>query len=306
MILAEEDVKKLLTCTEFFMNHVHWVQQSFNLQPDRGHYGACINYVDLQEYRDEFCDELINTVSEWVYSQKKAAKIIADNIGNGRNSQNAQAAFVQHAFKKFRNRDNRELFIQGQFGELLLFNFLQSFFSAVPLMRKMSITTSPGMERYGVDALHYSRKGTKHLIYLGEGKTYASKYKFAAAFEDAVNSILKTYVDHRKELDLYIWDDFIDDDLINIAHSYKQGTLEEVEVHLVAVIVYNETKRIAKKSEEQIKADIMNIISERGKDLERKIFKVIEPGLHPRLNYIILPVWELDELLRTFQTKLGK
>jgi len=303
--ISMADIQRLLTCTRQLMNHVYWVQESFNLLPDKQHYGTCINHVDLQEFRDEFCKELVNTVPEWVYSQRKAATIIDDYIQAGRTPLNASAALNQLAYSKFRSRDGREIFLQGQFGELLLFNFLQSFFAAVPLLRKMPITTAPGMERNGADAIHYSFKENKHLIFLGESKTYSSDYQFARAFRESLESILQNYKNHRKELDLYIYDHFIDDELMQIARAYKEGTLENVEIHLVSIIVYNETRTIVKRSEAQIKADIMNVIRSRGQRLDRKMFELIEPGLHPRFNYIILPIWELQQLIETFQRRLG-
>jgi len=288
------------------MNHVHWVQQSFNLLPNREHYGACINYIDLQEYRTEFCQELVNTIPEWVYSQKKASEILNQMILEGRNITNAQTALTTSTFSKFRNRDGRELFTQGQFGELLLFNFLQSFFTAVPLLRKMPITTSSEMERFGADAIHYSYKENKHLFYLGEAKTYSSKYKFNIAIKDAIDSILNAYNNFRKELGLYVYDSFIDDSLLEIASAYKNGTLENAEIHLVSIITYCETKSLNKSSESQIKQDIIKTIEERGQAVERDCFSVIADGLRPRFNYIILPVWELDKLIGDFQKLLGK
>lgn len=306
MTTKEEEIEKLFSCTKMFMNHVYFVQQSFNLLPDNKHYGTCINYMDLQEFRDEFCNELVNTISEWVYSQKKAAEIIDLMIKEGRSSQNAQSTLTTESFKKFRNHSTDKLLVQGQFGELLLFNFLQSFFHCVPLLRKMPITTSVEMERFGADAVHYKLEGDKNLFYLGEAKTYISKYKFAVAFEDAIDSILNTYKEHRKELGRYVYDSFIDDSLIQVATEYKNGTLKNVEVNLVSVITYCETEMVEKKSEPQIKADIIKIIEERGKALDRKIFDKIDKGLHPRFNYIILPVWELDELLEQFKKLIGK
>lgn len=306
MPITKEEIEKLISCTKMFMNHVHWVQQSFNLLPDKNHYGTCINHVDLQEYRDEFCDELVNTISEWVYSQQKAAEVIDKMIAEGRSYQNAQNTLTTEAFRKFRNHSTDKLLIQGQFGELLLFNFLQSFFKCVPLLRKMPITTSVEMERFGADAIHYSLDGDKNLIYLGEAKTYISKYKFATAFEDAIDSILKTYAEHRKEIGRYVYDSFIDDSLIQVATDYKNGKLTNVELQLVSIITYCENQKIEKKSESQIKADIIKIIEERGKALDRKIFDKIDAGLHPRFNYIILPVWELDKLLEQFQKLIGK
>lgn len=306
MPISEAEIEKLISCTKMFMNHVHFVQQSFNLLPNNKHYGTCINYIDLQEYRDEFCSELVNTISEWVYSQKKAAEVIDIMIDEGRSFQNAQNTLTTEAFKKFRNHSTDKLLVQGQFGELLLFNFLQSFFKCVPLLRKMPITTSIEMERFGADAIHYKYKDNKNLFFLGEAKTYTSKYKFDTALEDAISSILKTYKEHRKELGRYVYDSFVDDNLIEVAKDYKNGTLKDVELHLVSVITYCENKKIDKKSEKQIKEDIIKIIEERGKEVDRKLFTIIDVGLHPRFNYIILPVWELDVLLEQFKKLIGK
>lgn len=306
MSISEKEIEKLITCTQMFMNHVHWVQHSFNLIPERGHYGTCINYVDRQEYRDEFCRELINTIPEWVYSQKKAAQVLDSLLADGRSQLNAQATLTTLTFEKFRSRDDRTLFIQGQFGELLLFNFLQSFFKCVPLLRKMPITTSLEMERFGADAIHYKYEKNKNYFFLGEAKTYTKAYGFNSAINDAIQSILKTYRDHRKELGMYIYDSFIDDSLIEIAKNYKNGILKNVEVHLVSVITYCENKKLNKENEDQIKSDIINIISERCGRIDKKNFKDIEEGLYPRFNYIIFPVWELDELLIKFQKHIGK
>jgi hypothetical protein len=306
MAITEEEIEKLITCTKMFMNHVHWVQQSYNLLPDNKHYGTCINYIDRQEYRDEFCRELVNTIPEWVYSQTKAASVLDALIAEGRSQQNAQTALTTLTFDKFRNSSTEKLLIQGQFGELLLFNFLQSFFKSIPLLRKMPITTSVEMERFGADAIHYRYKDNKNLFYLGEAKTYTSKYKFNVAIEDAIGSIVKTYSEHRRELGRYIYDSFIDDALIEITKGYKNGTLKDVEVHLVSVITYCENQSIDKNSEKQIKEDIIKIIEKRGKAVDRELFSSIDAGLHPRFNYIILPVWELDELLNQFQKLIGK
>jgi len=303
--LSERDVENLLTCTRHFMDHVYWVQESFNLLPDKEHYGTCINYVDLQEVREDFCKELVRTVPDWVYSQPKAKAIFDRYTQEGRTFANASAALVQLATSKFRARDSRATFLQGQFGELLLFNFLQTFFRAVPLLRKMPIATSPAMERNGADAIHYGRRDDMHLFFLGEAKTYTSDYQFTTAFRKAVESILTSYRNHRAELEWYMYDDFIDDALLDTAKAYKAGHLKPVEIHLVSIIVYNETTRLNRNNEAQIKEDIMNTIRKKGRDLERDIFEIIEPGLLPRFNYIILPIWELEELVQTFQQKIG-
>lgn len=303
--LAEDEVNKLLSATVPLMRHVHVVQESFELLPDKLHVGACINYMDLQECREEFCQELINTVLDWVYSQDKAKTIMDKLRDEGRTDSNAQIALFQHAKRKFRSPDRRSLRLQGQFGELLIFNFLQHLFKSAPLLRKMPITTSTGMERHGADAIHYATSGGKHLLFLGESKTYTAAHQFGAAFKKAMESILETYRNHRQELDLYIYEDFLNEQLQEIAAAYKNGRLTDAEVHMVALVVYNETSNLAKKSESQIKEDIVKIIRERSSKLDRSIFNSIDANLLPRLNYIIMPVWKLDELIQLFQNKLG-
>ena len=55
----------------------------------------------------------------------------------------------------------------------------------------MPITTSVEMERFGADAIHYKYENGKNLFYLGEAKTYSSKYQFNTAIGDAIESIIK-------------------------------------------------------------------------------------------------------------------
>jgi hypothetical protein len=303
-----KDLKSLLTTTHMLMNHVYHVQHPFNLIPVKDHYGTCINYIDLQECRDEFCEELLNTVTEWVYSQQKAQEMIATfRTDQTRSERNAWKKFGQYAMNKFRDRDGRDIHLQGQFGELLLFNFIQHFFSAVPLLRKMPIALATATERLGADAIHYKKDGKKNLFILGEAKTYTSEYKFKSAFEDALESILKTYNTHRKEIGSYVYDDFIEEPLKAIAQGYINNTIKNAEVHLVSIIVYHETKSINKTSEKAIKRQIMQTIAERGQALDREVFNIIPKGLHPRFHYIIMPVWNLDEFLKDkFQPKIGK
>jgi hypothetical protein len=162
------------------------------------------------------------------------------------------------------------------------------------------------MERYGADAIHYNYDGDKNLFYLGEAKTYSSKYKFNTAIKDAIESILNTYNNHRKEIKTYVYDSFIDDKLISIASRYINGTLTNAEIHLVSIITYCETDKIEKHNEAQIKSDIIKAIESKGSSVDKKIYDIIDAGLHPRFNYIVFPVWELDELLKEFQKLIGK
>lgn len=287
------------------MHHVHWVEQTFDVVPNKNHIATCINFVDRQEFRVEFCRELINTIPDWIYSKRKSKELL-DKLIARRGVANASAELSSICFDKFRDRNPKKLFTQGQFGELLLFNFLQKFHSAVPLLRKMPITTGTSLERNGADAIHYTLSSDKkHLFFLGESKAYTAG-TFYSATKKAVESILKTYEEHRKEIGLYIYDDFLEDELQKIADSYKNGTLKNVEVHLVSIIIFNETDIFDKTDETQIKADIIKIIEERCKKIDKKIFNAIDKGLYPRFNYIFFPIWELEKLIENFQIGIGR
>jgi hypothetical protein len=171
----------------------------------------------------------------------------------------------------------------------------------------MPIALSTATERLGADAIHYRKSDKKHLFILGEAKTYTSKYSFKAAFTNALKSILNTYNTHRKEIGSYVYDDFIEADLMDIARAYKNNTIAGAEVHLVSIIIYHENKAITKSNEDDIKRQIMKVIAERGKALERNVFDVIPRELHPRFHYIILPIWDLESLLKNkFEPKIGK
>ena len=299
--ITKEKIDELLTHTKSLINHIYWFKHDLNLQPSKEHIGAAINYTDIQERKDDFLKELVNTVVSWVYSKAKAKQILDDrlaivNFDNG----NASSFLTTQAFSKFRPGQP-----QGQFGELLLFNFIQYFFMAVPLLRKQRITTSLGHERYGADAIHFKKDGNKNILILGESKCYKSKYKFNAAFKTSLESIINSFNTFSKELNLYTYDDFIETELENIAKSYKANTLPDVHFELVCLIAYNENKVLTGNNEKDIKQSIISIIEERCSDLEGSCFDTIDRKIIDRINYVIFPIWDMDKLLTEFQTLVG-
>ena len=208
--LNEDDINARLTPNDALFNNIYIIQQDFNIIPHKdGHYGACIDYQDISELRNEFLTELYNSIVDWVYSSDKYRELKEAAMSMGRSEAAAFAEVQKKAHEKFRGNHNiEELLMQGQFGELILFHFIQRCQKAVPLVRKMKLATSASHERFGADAIHFKYENGKPLIILGEAKTYTSKYKFNVAFEDAVNSILITYENRKKELGLYVHEDW--------------------------------------------------------------------------------------------------
>ena len=299
--ITEEMINELITHTQSLINHIYWFKQDFNILPTKEHIGTAITYTDILERNDDFLNELVNTVAAWVYSKSKSKKIIDERMAvvNG-DVANASSFLTTQAFSKFRPGHP-----QGQFGELLLFNFIQYFFKAVPLLRKQRITTSVGHERFGADAIHYKKDCNRNIFILGESKCYESKYKFKDAFEKSLVSIETTSRNLNKELQLYTYDDFIEGELEIIAKKYKMNTLSNVNFELVCLIAYNENKKLKGNNEKEIKESIESIIKERCCDLNFNCFDKIDDKIIAKINYVIFPIWKLDELLMDFQRVVG-
>lgn len=299
----EKYIKNHLINNDSLFNYIYVIEQNFDTVPNtHNHYGASINYQDLKELRQEFLDELYDSIVDWVYSSEKYKELKDIAISNGKTDAAASNEISRRASEKFRATKNSDnILIQGQLGELLLFHFIQRLQGAVPLLRKMKITTSPEHERFGADAIHFKYEKEKPIIILGEAKTYTSNYKFNQAFEDAITSILKTYDNHRKEINLYVHEDFLEPEMNKIAEQYINNKLENVEVHLVCIVVYNETSDIKGNSREEIIQKITNVIENKYANFDKKKIDTETNSILKRITYIVFPIWKLDELAKTFQ-----
>lgn len=303
--IQEKDILKRLITSDALFNDIHIINQKFNILPDdKLHYGASIDYQDIQELRKDFLNDLVDTIIDWIYSSDKYSSLKALETDKGKSEATAHSTILRKAKQKFRKSSNDTLLVQGQFGELLLFHFIQKCLKSIPLLRKMKITTSSQHERFGADAIHYKVEGNKNIIVLGEAKTYSSKYKFNAAFEDAIDSILNTYNTHRDELNLYVHEDFLDNEMNAIAEAYLEKKLKNVEVRLVCIIVYNETNNIKVTNESDIRKQIKKIIESRYSAFDNKKIMIEKNLILKRITYIVFPIWKLDELLMEFQQQV--
>jgi|BarGraIncu00222A_1022003.scaffolds.fasta_scaffold15746_2 hypothetical protein len=299
--LKPTDVESLLVKTEAFINTMYYVHDDFTLIPKKDHIGTIINYSDLQQMRNDFVEEMIHTVVKYVYSEEEQNKIIGVFTNEGRDKSAAYSKLTRKATQKFR-RDH----IKGQFSELLLFNLLQYHFKAVPLLRKMPITTNPKLERNGADAFHISHQNGKYILYLGEAKTYNRETSsLRSALKDSISSILEHYNNHRNELNLYIYEDFIPNELEKIADNYINGKLKDIEIHLVCMITYDNKKDVNGNCREELINSEISSITEETKKIKKDVFREIPSILIPRINYIIFPIKNMNELIEVFEKNLG-
>lgn len=304
--MEEKDILKRLIKSDSLFKMIHVVTQKYDILPNnKEHMGAFIEYQDINELREDFLDELADSIIDWIYSSEKFIQLKKLAMKRGKTEAAATQEVGRRARQKFRgNRTSENLLIQGQMGELLLFQFIQHCLHAVPLLRKMRIMTSKSHERFGADAIHYKIENGKNIIVLGEAKTYTSEYKFNEAFEDALNSILNTYNNHRGELRLYVHEDFLDEEMNLIAEQYLNNTLERAEVQLVSIITYNEITQLKKDSENNIKKQIEQIIERKYQKFDNSKIDIYNNPILTRITYIVFPVWDLKDLAERFQNMI--
>lgn len=304
--MDEKDILKRLVQNDALFRKIHVITQTYDILPnDKEHIGAYIEYQDINELREDFLEELTDSIVDWIYSSEKFNELKQKAISKGKTEAAATQEVGRKAKQKFRaNHNSDKLLIQGQLGELLLFHFIQRCMKAVPLLRKMNITTSSEHERFGADAIHYKVEKEKNILILGEAKTYTSAYKFTEAFSDALESIVNTYKKHRSELNLYVHEDFLDVEMNAVAEEYLNNTLDNVEIQLVSIITYNETTQLKIEKEEEIKSQIEEVIENRYKQYDKRKIDITNNPILKRITYIVFPVWDLKDLAERFQNMI--
>ena len=302
--MTAEEIERRLIENDALFNNILVIEQDFDIIPrDKPHLGASITFQDIRPLRKSFLEQLVDTVVDWVYGSEKYKELRDQFKKSGKSDAAAASEIIRKASQKFRKSDDT-LLAQGQLGELLLFHFIQRYKKAIPILRKMPITTSSAHERYGADAIHYKIENGKNIIILGEAKAYTSKYKFGAAFEDAVKSILSTYDGIRDEMNLYLHEDFLDKEVDAVAEAFLSNTLPNVEMNRVCLVMYSENERIILNSENEIKEQIERIIEQRYNSFDNGKIDIENNPILKRVTYIVFPVWEFDALAKEFQDML--
>jgi hypothetical protein len=291
------DIESLLPKMEAFMRTLYHVKLDFEIKPQKQHIATCIDYSDLLQLRPEFTKELLASVTRFVYSRAKSKQIV-NVLTTEHELEDAYNLLTQQAKDKFRPYS-----VQGQFSELLLFNLLQHHFRAAPLIRKMKITTNVQLERNGADAIHIGQVNEKYVLYLGEAKTYTSGFK--NALKSALASVYDTFSKHRNELNLYKYEDFLEPELQEIATKYINNEPLDLEVHMVCIITFCVGAIPVGENREATIAKFIQALKDEITDFKESDYPEIPEVIFGRINYIFMPVDNLQSLLDDFKTKLG-
>lgn len=271
---------------------------STSLQPGKEHVGAHIKLLDFEFNKKHLVDRMRGSIIDWVFSKKEAKRIFNEEYGTEEDFSGAIDAVYTAAKETFRTSAP-----QGQFGELLLSGFLQHLFKAAPLLRKQKVRTSDSHERFGADAIHFCN-ATGNRLFLGESKCYKSSYQFPSAFSVSLESMSTTLSNFTTEIKKFNTGHFIEEEMRPIATAILENKLRDLEIHPVAIIIYNETRGLTAATSSDIKEEIRQAVSHQCTKLQSSIYKGIPVRALNRYTYIIMPVWDLESLLDDFVSAL--
>jgi hypothetical protein len=94
----------------------------------------------------------------------------------------------------------------------------------------------------------------------------------------------------------------LDKKLDAVAEEFLSNRLPNVQIELVSIILYDETKKLNITSEEDIKKQIIEVIQERIGSFDKSKIDIETNPILKRITYIVFPVWKFDELAKEFQT----
>ena len=89
-----------------------------------------------------------------------------------------------------------------------------------------------------------------------------------------------------------------------VAEGILENTLPNVEIELVSLILYSETKTVSGTNEGAIKEQIKNIIQNRYKNFDNEKIPIKDNPILRRITYIVFPIWKFEELATEFQNML--
>ena len=281
-----------------FTSTIHSIKIKLDIKPKKEHFIDFIDYSNTIELRKDFVENLFSSIVRYVYSRSKHRKVY-QKLSESMDGSDAMVSLVEKAKNKFRKDQPK-----GQFSELLLYNLLIHHYKAIPVVRKMPITTNPNLERNGADAIHISQDKENGLfrLYLGEAKTYSDGFK--PALKKSIKSISSTFKSFRNELNLYKYEDFIEPELENVVQKYLNNELKEIEIELVCIITYEQGSENLSKTRKEIHEEIKSkVISEVSK-LKDSDYPEVDQRTMLKINYILFPINKLDEIISEFDYKL--
>jgi len=180
--------------------------------------------------------------------------------------------------------------MKGDYGELLLFLILESFYPARKLITKVRLRSSLGDEIKGYDCAHFSIDAGEISLWLGEAKFHQS---FSTAIAQVILSINDHISDKKLKDELSILEsnntELTESDRVLIEDYFNSGiSLDKMKFKIPILITYDSATiqshtEVCKEFQDQLNAELDNKYS----IIDGKSF-VIKPNLE--LHFILLPL----------------
>lgn len=297
----ENNISKAIKNEPLFKK-IHVLQQTFEIVPShKPHMGASIDYSDLTEVREEFITELVNTSIDWMCCLEKYNDSKQELIEQGRSETTANRMLIKKIENQFRREITETYSAQVRLCDLLLFHFIQRYMKATPLLRRANIFKDKEQEIASADVIHYKKENTENIIILGKALCFTKQYEFEESFLMAVESILETYKKHTRNLNLYVHEDFLDEEMDILAESYINRTMPSPKIHLVCLVMYEETTELNITEEKDIRDQIETIIRSRYTTFPNTYLDMNKNPILNRITYIIFPTWDIEDLVEMFR-----
>jgi hypothetical protein len=305
----ESILKSMLVDTGGFMDNLYHFEID-GLGPKPIQKGVCIKQHSAKDLREDFIESMVAIILDFVYPEERQDAEIGKIRGRGHSKGQAFSLLAQAAQKKFRQyspkmKNNQEFGIKGQFSELLLFVFLQNFFQAVPVLRKMPLITSNKFERYGFDALHIGTQNGVVEFILGEAKTYdREKNALRAAIEESISSVINHHELLREELGLYIHEEFIPLELEELTYKYMKMIDGPYKETYVCLCCYQANLEFDSLDADAKNKSVMKMIGDEMRKWDNMPWKPHAEKYLPNLHLLLFPIADLGQMLKTFRQKL--
>lgn len=110
--MQEKDIIDRLIKNNTLFNDIYVIRQKFDIVPDKKeHYGVSIDYQDIQELRDDFLNDLLDTIVEWVYDSEKYTELKNCEMAKNKSEATAASTVQRKAKQKFRKGTDDNLLV---------------------------------------------------------------------------------------------------------------------------------------------------------------------------------------------------
>jgi|SRR6185437_4128987 len=233
---------------------------------------------ERSEYRQDDLIKLVrDTVIFFALTNDELSRITAETL----------AKLQKRAWGRISNRPSA---MKGDYGELLLFLILESFYPARKLITKVRLRSSLGDEIKGYDCAHFSIDSGEVCLWLGEAK-------FHQSFSTAIGQVLISVNDHisdkklKDELSILESNntELNEFERVLVEDYFNSGiSLDKMKFKIPILITYDSTtvqshKEVCTDFEDQLHAELDDKYS----IIDGKSF-TIKPNIE--LHFILLPL----------------